>query len=288
MSKKNSHFTITILTRQLIADSLAASAYHWSGRMRETEFLARIFDLEKIPSTDPRYTDAARDISTHGSDGFKDWEENWVFSDPRFNLLRVPDELFLRFLCETIHPLVRRDPAESRELCDIYNNYLRADGWLIREDGTLSEQPLFKSGRTEVRVELFEEPTGWEKVDRQLTEAKRLLKLANTEENFQAVGLICREVLITLAETTYDISRYPTLDGIEASKTDAKRKLEAIVAVELAGAANEEARAHAKAALRFAVALQHRRTADFRMAALCGEATVSVVNVIAIIMGRRG
>lgn len=52
--------------------------------------------------------------------------------------------------------------------------------------------------------------------------------------------------------------------------------------------ANEEARAHARAALRLALALQHKRTADFRIAALCAEATASVVNILAVLAGRRG
>lgn len=64
--------------------------------------------------------------------------------------------------------------------------------------------------------------------------------------------------------------------------------LEAIFSHELAGSANEEARGHAKAAVRLALALQHKRTADFRMAALCAEGTLSVVNLLAIVAGRRG
>jgi hypothetical protein len=63
--------------------------------------------------------------------------------------------------------------------------------------------------------------------------------------------------------------------------------LGAFIETELAGAAKEEIRKHAKAALGLAVALQHRRTADFRMAALCMEATASIVNIIAIVSGRR-
>jgi hypothetical protein len=59
------------------------------------------------------------------------------------------------------------------------------------------------------------------------------------------------------------------------------------LAVELAGGADEEARRHARSALDFANALQHRRTATFRDAALCAEATTTAVNVIAIVAGRR-
>ena len=61
------------------------------------------------------------------------------------------------------------------------------------------------------------------------------------------------------------------------SSTDAKGMLERIVATGLAGGSNQEARAHAKAAVKLALALQHKRTASFQMAALCAEATSSVV-----------
>ena len=64
--------------------------------------------------------------------------------------------------------------------------------------------------------------------------------------------------------------------------------LEAFFSAELQGGANVEARTHAKGALRLALALQHKRTADFRMAALCAEATSSVVNILAVLGGRRG
>lgn len=131
------------------------------------------------------------------------------------------------------------------------------------------------------------QPTGWHRVDRGVGELRDRLAAATTEEQFQTVGLLGRESLISLAQALYDPARHPTLDGVNASPTDAKRMLEAFIAVELAGGANEEARRHAKSALEFAVALQHRRTASFRDAALCVEATTTVVNVVAIVAGRR-
>jgi hypothetical protein len=80
---------------------------------------------------------------------------------------------------------------------------------------------------------------------------------------------------------------HPALDGVPASKTDAKRMLEAIIQVELRGSANDEARAHARAAMNLALALQHKRAANFRMAALCAEGTLAVTNLLAILAGRR-
>ena len=130
-------------------------------------------------------------------------------------------------------------------------------------------------------------PTGWPRVDRQVGEARRRLAGAQTEEQFQAVGLLCREVLVSLAQAVHDPARHPPLDGVRPSETDAKRMLEAYIAAELEGSSNEALRRHAKAAYALAVELQHKRTASFRETALCVEASSSIVNVIAIISGRR-
>ncbi|MET4210654.1 hypothetical protein [Bradyrhizobium sp. LA2.1] len=131
------------------------------------------------------------------------------------------------------------------------------------------------------------EPTGWARVDRTVAEMKNQLAAAKAEEQFQNVGLLGRELLISTAQQVFDASKHPTLDGVAASKTDAKRMLEAYIAVELGGGANEFVRKHAKASLDLAIQLQHRRTATFRDAALCVEATTSVVSLIAIIAGLR-
>lgn len=79
----------------------------------------------------------------------------------------------------------------------------------------------------------------------------------------QWLGLLCRETLISLAQAVYSPERHRTLDGIAPSSTDAKRLLEAYIAVEIGGQANDEARSHAKASLKLALALQHNRTANF-------------------------
>ena len=147
---------------------------------------------------------------------------------------------------------------------------------------------MFAPQKIGQRVQVFEEPTGWQKVDHQLQEARLRLDTAESEEQYQAIGLLCREVLISVAQEVYDPVRHSPQDGVAPSDTDAKRMLEAFFSEELEGGANEEARMHAKAALRLALALQHKRAADFRMAALCAEATSSVVNILAVLGGRRG
>lgn len=229
---------------------------------------------------------AAADIQMHRA-SFRDWDDDWVFYDTRFNIIRVPDREFLRFLCETLHPVVRPNVDEARSLVAAYNRELAADGWLLVETKQISGRPVFSPQKTGQRAQVFEEPTGWEKVDRQLEEVRLRLDRAESEEQYQAVGLLCREALISAAQEAYDADRHPSQDGVAPSDTDAGRMFESVFSAELRGSANEEARAHARAALRLALALQHKRMADFRMAALCAEATSSVINLVAVLAGRR-
>lgn len=278
--------TITEVTRRTIIDYLSVGI-QWSGRLEDDEFLSRIYDLTKIPSTDGRFSNALGDIRQHRSN-WKDWPDDWVFTDERFNILWGSDEEFLKLLCETVHPVVRPDVETAQEMVGKYNAYLKKDRWEIFEKDDISGHLFFGARKIGGRVSIFKEPTGWEKVDRQIQEARLRLDTAKNEEQFQAIGLISREALITLAEIVHDPMRHPSVDGISPSKTDAARRLEAFFEAELKGGANEEARSHAKAALKFAAALQHKRTADFRTAALCAEATASVVNIVAIVFGRRG
>ena len=187
--------------------------------------------------------------------------------------------------------LVRRrieNPFPYGDLWDWYARWSSGDmpTWQSRRNYVNDlVNPLVNAIRTG-RQEEFE-PTGWPRVDRTVGELRERLAIAETEEQFQAVGLLGRETLISLAQAVYDADRHPTLDGVAASNTDAKRMLEGYIAAELPGQANEDARRHAKSALSLAVGLQHRRTANFRDAAMSVEATTAVTNLVAIISGRR-
>ena len=131
------------------------------------------------------------------------------------------------------------------------------------------------------------EPTGWDRVDRTLDNAQDRLSLAKHEEDFQGVGLLCREVIISLGQAVFDPEIHESPDGVVPSATDGNRMIGAFITTVAAGGSNEDLRRHARAALQLAVSLQHKRTADFRSAALCLEASSSVVNIAAILSGRR-
>jgi hypothetical protein len=103
----SNHMKISQLTRRDVFDSLRGVNLY--GRLEETEFLSRIFDLENLPSFDSRFKNAAGDIWQHRINN-NDWEDDWVFADSRFNLLNGDDEILLRFLSEMLHPVARATP----------------------------------------------------------------------------------------------------------------------------------------------------------------------------------
>jgi hypothetical protein len=132
-------------TRRDIIDYLITNNVRWSGRLEEPEFLNRLFDLSRLPSTDYRksqFPTAYEDIWQHRVNNF-DWNDDWVFYDSRFNILHTDDDKFLRFLCEMLHPVVRSDPEEVRSLQQLYNKYLRNDGYEIVERSRMSGKPIF-------------------------------------------------------------------------------------------------------------------------------------------------
>ena len=256
------------------------------GAYRRPSFSFRLYDLDALPSKDPRYKNAADDIWQHRVNN-TDGEPDWVFYDSRFGLLAGPDRELLRFLCETVHPVVRPNAPEALDLVKLYNNELRADGWELIPASEISGRPVFQAKKSAQNIELFDEPTGWPKVDRQLGELQLRLRDAGNEEQFQAVGHLCRETLISVAQVVYDRERHPALDDVEPSRTDAKRMPDAFINVELVGSENAAMRKAARAAFDLSNELQHKRTATFKEAALSAEATFSMVRIIAILSGRR-
>lgn len=65
------------------------------------------------------------------------------------------------------------------------------------------------------------EPTGWARVDRNIEKISRSLELAKNEEDFQAIALLCREAIISLAQAVYDPREHGSVDGMNPSETDA-------------------------------------------------------------------
>jgi len=130
--------------------------------------------------------------------------------------------------------------------------------------------------------------TVWQVVEREFEGITGALNSANSDRDFQAVGVRCREIFITIAQNVYDPSKHTTIDGTEPSKTDAKRMLEAYISTELKGQENEEHRKFARSAISLANSLTHKRTATKTIANLCLEAVLGTLSIITILqMGQQ-
>ncbi|MBF6216250.1 abortive infection family protein [Nocardia puris] len=137
---------ITEVTRQAILDELRLGKIWWAGRLEEPTFLARLYPLDQMPSYDPRFEHADGDIWQHRINNY-DWDDEWVFTDDRFELGRS-DEKLLAFLAMTAHPVARPDRDEALTLVGMYNRHLRMDGWELAEVAQISGRPVFAARST--------------------------------------------------------------------------------------------------------------------------------------------
>ncbi|MGS0763936.1 hypothetical protein [Syntrophomonas curvata] len=146
-------------------------------------------------------------------------------------------------------------------------------------------QPLIDiiTKSTEDSITTEYEPTGWDRVDRAVYEMKKRLATATTEEQFQAIGMLGRETIITVAQQVFDKLIHKTEDGVEPSETDAKRMLDAFLNYELSGASNERTRRFAKSAVDMANHLTHDRMATKRDASMCLVSVTAVASLIKLI-----
>ena len=169
---------ISEITRRNILDFIQVEGFWWSGRLDEVDFLSRIFDLENTESLDSRFDNAAGDIWQHRVNNPEDWPDNWIFQDERFNLLGCDDSIFLNFLCEMIHPLVRPDSSEVNKMVQLFNDNLYVDNFEIVEKTKISNRPIFV-GRLKI--------TGKESIEKKGNEIKQIL---NAEYVSQQINLM--------------------------------------------------------------------------------------------------
>ena len=139
---KELQMKISIIVRQAIFDEIILNKISWSGRLEEPDFLNRIFDLSKMPSFDSRYDNAYDDIHKHRIMNY-DWEEDWVFTDRRFNLLHCEEEVLLKFLSLTINPVSRTDEEGVGQLIETYNRNLSESGIEFYEKSKIAGKPIY-------------------------------------------------------------------------------------------------------------------------------------------------
>ena len=128
----------------------------------------------------------------------------------------------------------------------------------------------------------------WEEIVRRMIKIKRSVSSASDVEDFQSIGLQCREVIISVAKNVYvpDIHGKFGDDGTEIGESDAVRQLANYIKLTLKGKENEELRSYAKATNKISNALTHHRTSTKTEMLLCVNATIALINFIGILEGR--
>lgn len=100
-----------------------------------------------MPSYDTRFKSADEDIWQHRENNF-DWDDTWIFGDSRFNLVGCSDAEFLRFICETVHPVVRPDSEEAAKIVSFFNEQLRNAGWELVEEEKIAGRATFSARKS--------------------------------------------------------------------------------------------------------------------------------------------
>jgi hypothetical protein len=213
----DSQQAISLRSRRNIVDTLRVQRRGWSGGLSEVDFLSRLWDLDALPSKDYRFRTAAQDIWQHRINNY-DWPDDWIFGDTRFNLLRGPDQEFLSFLCEMVHPVVRTDPDEVSELVEMFNQHLLADGWAIVEITELGARPVFAGRRlaefpTRSSAKVVKESVDSGYVSQQITR----MEAAVTSDPELAIGT-AKEFVETIAKTILDERGVRVESGVELAK----------------------------------------------------------------------
>ena len=134
-------------------------------------------------------------------------------------------------------------------------------------------------------MEIFVDLDDWEKVKRAVETIKNDSRIARYEEDFQKVGVLCRDVIISLAQAVYNPSIYGETDdkGIQIGTNDAVRMLGNYINVSLKGSHNKEFRTYAKATNDLTNHLTHLRSATKKEMLLTMTATIALINFIGII-----
>lgn len=266
-------------TRRDVVDLIVLRDAPFHGRLESMDFLKRVWPLDEMPSEDRRFSTATRDIATHM--GFGDWDDSHLLLE-WLNLSGGPDDEFLAFLVAVVHPMVVPEETEALDLVAAINRSIERDGFHLVETDRISGKAVYGAKPVSF-VRAAPEPTAWEKVDRQVAEMRNQLARATSEEGYQAVGHLGREVMISLAQAVISPTEAVSGDGKAPSKTDAARLLDAYIGTRLSGGGNEALRRAVRGVVKATSAVLHDRSATTKDASLIAELVSTSVHLMHIL-----
>lgn len=137
-------------------------------------------------------------------------------------------------------------------------------------------------------LDTFVELDDWDRIKRIVTKIKRDCHTAVNAEDFQEIGLLCREVIISLAQAVYNPNLHGDKDenGVTIGNNDAVRMIGNYINKELTGSSNKDLRAYAKATNALTNRLTHERNATKRDMLLTVSSTIALINFIGVIAGK--
>jgi hypothetical protein len=172
---------ISDVTRRHIADEMSIQKIWYCGNLSEPDFLSRLYDLKSLKSEDYRYDNAYDDIYQHTVNN-SDWDNDWIYSDPRINLSHCDDKTYLNFLANTVHPRVRTNTDAVSQLVEIYNKNLANDGFEMIQTGAISGYPVYEG---------IEKSMDINQLNTKKTEIKKFL---NTDYVNKKIGIMTNAV----------------------------------------------------------------------------------------------
>ena len=143
----------------------------------------------------------------------------------------------------------------------------------------------FEDVESSQNLETFVELSAWERIERTVVKIKKGANTATNEEDFQGIGLLCRDVIISLAQAVYNPIVHGDTDenGTRIGASDAVRMLQNYINSSLSGKDNKELRDYIKATNAIANQLTHKRSATKKDMLLTVSSTISLINFIGIV-----
>lgn len=146
---------------------------------------------------------------------------------------------------------------------------------------TLTGLDNYRKSDVDVLVQLDD----WEKINRMIGKIRSNSLTANDIEDFQSIGVLCREVLVSLGQLVYDPVLHGEEDetGTKIGKADAERMFIAYFKFKLSGKHNKELRDYVKGVKGIANQLTHKDTSTRKDMLLAVSSILSLVNFIGIL-----